>query len=198
MRNICLLALALLPTGAFAQATPPTFDHQKVLESVRVRSEALATRLAATRDRVLALRSEIIIDSLAPTRLLLSHKNEMGASFKIESIEYTLDGVPIAERSNPVFDAIGQLRLLDGEVRHGNHDLKILVVYVGTGAGPYSTLGGFRYEVRRQLKIDVPEGRLTDAVVVGVAKTDAGLEAKQRFDFKIQSSSTPIVAKQPK
>lgn len=198
MRRSLFVALALFPAPALAQSEPAAtpaaaFDHKATLDDIRARSEALQGRLLAAREKVLALRSEIIRDNLTPTRVLLVHKTDMGPSFKLEQIDYELDGVLITSRTDPLMDAAGQLEILNGEVRPGDHELRVTLTFLGTGAGPYASVGGYRFKVPSSFKLTTPNARLTEATVVSSVRPDADLDPRQRFSVRLEATSIPLV-----
>ncbi len=214
VRRSIVLALALLPTSVIAQgepapvpvaetpavapAPPAQFDHQATLDDVRARSEALQGRILAAREKVLALRAEIIRDNLTPTRILLLHKSDMGPSFKLESIEYELDNVILVSRPEPLLDATHQLEILNGDVRPGDHDLKVTLTFLGTGVGPYASVGGYRFKVPASFKLVTPNARLTEATVIASIRPDADLDPRQRFSVRLDASSIPLVPRPSK
>lgn len=200
VRSTIALALALLPTVALAQAeTPPVaaapaaFDHKATLDGVRARSDALRGRIATAREKVLALRAEIIRDSLTPTKILLMHRSEMGPSFQLVELEYELDGVVVASRVNPLLDAANQLEILNGDVRAGDHELRVTLTFLGTGNGPYASVGGYRFKVPATFKLNTPNARLTEAAVVATVRPDADLDPRQRFSVRLDAASIPLV-----
>lgn len=219
VRRSIVLALALIPTLALAQgdpsaapeappsaaavlapaatppvdATPAGFDHQAMLDDVRARSEQLQSRILTAREKVMTLRAEIIRDNLTPTRILLSHKNDMGPSFKLEAIEYELDGVVLVSRPDPLLDATSQLEVLNGDVRPGDHELRVTLTFLGTGTGPYASVGGYRFKVPSTFKLVTPNGRLTEATVIASVRPDADLDPRQRFSVRLDATSIPLV-----
>lgn len=190
---LAALAQDAAPPIPAAPAQPGVFDHKALLEQTRARSDALQARILAAREKVLGLRADVIRDNLTPTRLLLSHKNDVGASFAVEAIEYELDGVIVSSRANPLFDAAHQLEILNGDVRPGDHELRVTITLMGTGTGPYASVGGYRFKVPASFKLVTPNARLTEATVIASVRPDADIDVRQRFSVRLEASSIPLV-----
>lgn len=186
-------------TSAEAPADAPdsiptaSADHQATLDAIAAKSDDIERRLREISERVLLLRETVVTGKVAPTQALIVHRNEMGSSFRLEQVLYTLDDREIFARTDAegFLDAQREFELINGNLPAGEHELKVSMVFGGSGFGLFTYLKGYRFKVESRYRFLVAEGRLTRLSVVAYEKPDITLEPKDRlavrYDLEVGS-----------
>ena len=165
-----------------------SLDHVMVLDQLNTESDELQNKIGLLRDRVDLLRESVIMGAISPSRTTISHKNDMGDSFEIQSIEYRLDGETIYTKDGKgeAIDLPKDLKILDGVLAPGEHIFETRVLVSGTGRGYYSYFRGYRFRLASKYRLNVAEGRLTGLTVSLYARPDMSLKPKDRLAIKYQ------------
>jgi hypothetical protein len=161
-------------------------DHVMVLERIDGKADNIQRKIAALEHRVGLLRESVIVGSITPSRTLIVHKNELGSSFEIQSLEYKLDGEPVFARSvkEGGINVPDRFELLDGVLAPGEHLLETRIQLRGTGLGYFSYFKGYRFRLGSKYRLNVAEGRLTKLTIVAYPRPDMSLKPKERLAIK--------------
>jgi hypothetical protein len=192
-----VVMLLLLSSSAFAQTpdagavtavatdaaaaptlTPPVSDDASVVtgEQYQVRLRDLEQRINELKEEIfrskarLSLLAESILQNVVGgSRAQIVHQNEMGATYRLVNVVYSLDGAPIFTRN----DESGQLsdrpsfQVYNGQVGSGDHNLGVSLEYLGAGL-PY--MKGYRFRVRSSQSFSVAEGKAIQLRVLAYEK----------------------------
>ena len=168
-------------------------DHEVTLEAISTRADSIQKRLEALEQRVLLLRETVATGKVAPTQALIVHRNQMGSSFRLEEVLYTLDDREILSKTDKegFLDAQREFEVLNGSLPAGEHEIKVSMTFGGSGFGLFTYLKGYRFKVESRYRFVVAEGRLTRLSVVAHEKADITLEPKDRlavrYDLEVGS-----------
>lgn len=183
------------PAQASEAPTATAADHQATLEALSSRADELEKRLDAAHQRVLLLRETVVTGKVAPTQALIVHRNQMGSSFRLEEVLYTLDDREILAKTDQegFLDAQRELEILNGGLPAGEHEIKVSMTFGGSGFGLFTYLKGYRFKVESRYRFVVAEGRLTRLSVVAYEKPDITLEPKDRLAvrYELEVGSVP-------
>jgi len=145
---------------------------------------------------------------IAGAKINLLFSNEMGSSFKIESVSFSLDGTQIFSKINQdgslentdVFDILPSSSMVPG-----NHTISAYLVYRGNGFGLFSYLNQYKFKVKSSYTFYVEEGKITKVKVVAYEKGSLTTDLKDRpavrFDVEIkpvveEKKAVPVSSKQ--
>ena len=107
-------------------------------------------KIFRTKARLLLLQ-ETVVDGeiISGAKAVITHKNEMGATFVLESAAYQLDGLPIFTKVDVKGDLADKpsIEVFNNRVIPGNHQLVVKLEYRGHGFGPITYLDGYRFKV---------------------------------------------------
>jgi hypothetical protein len=215
--SLALVVWALSPSLAMATDEPapapvaPTPEPPRAGEheiDLRVRSleervSELKERIFRTKARLLNLQEMVIGgDITAGAKAVLFHRNEMGASFVLESATYTLDGAPVYTKVDQDGDLEKreELEIFSGRIAPGNHQIGVKLTYRGHGYGVFSHLEGYRFKIQSSHTFNAEAGKVTTVKVVGFEKGGLTTELKDRpavrydVDVKKEEPGKPVAA----
>jgi hypothetical protein len=161
-------------------------DHVMVLERIDNKADDVQRKIAALKDRVDLLRESVVVGSITPSRTIIVHKSELGASFDIESLEYKLDGEVIFTKSvkDGAINVQQEFEVLNGFLTPGEHLFEVGIVLKGSGRGFFAYFLGYRFRLSSKYRLTVAEGRLTKLVVTPYPRPDVSLKPKDRLAIK--------------
>src|SRR5689334_386176 len=145
MRRSCLLAvlswvaapaLAVAAGAGPAEPRPAPEDLDARLRGIEERVDALEDRILRTKARLATLQDMVVGGDLASgAKLVVVHRNEMGASYVLESATFALDGAPVFQEVDDggALDRRSQLDVFAGRLAPGRHQLAVRLVYRGKG-----------------------------------------------------------------
>ncbi len=178
-----------------APATPQNPDDKADLKvrALEERVSDLKEKIFRTKARLMSLQEMVIGgDITSGAKAVLLHRNEMGASFYLESVAYALDGAPVYTK----VDVDGDLEkreefeIFNGRVSPGEHQVSVQLVYRGHGYGLFSYLEGYKFRVQSSSAFKAEAGKVTTVKVVGYEKGGITAELKDRpavrYDVDVQ------------
>jgi hypothetical protein len=189
------LAQAGAPQAAAEPAPAQTVEEQTDLKirTLEERVSDLKERIFRTKARLMNLQEMVIGgDITAGAKAVLVHRNEMGASFYLESVAYALDGAPIYSKADVDGDLAKrhEFEIFNGRIVPGNHQLSVQCVYRGGGFGLFSYLEGYKFRVQSAYTFNAEPGKAMTVKVVGFEKGGLTAELKDRpavrYDVDLQ------------
>ncbi len=149
----------------------------------------LKEQVFRTRARLDLLKETVLGGVIGASRCVIKHKNEMGATFRLIKVVYSLDGVQIMNKVDdtgrladmPEFD------VYNGAIQPGNHTLSVQLVYQGSGFGVFSYLKGYKFKATSSNTFLAADGKATVVTVVGYEKggLTTNMEDKPAVEFKV-------------
>ena len=171
------------------------------LHDLERRMDELKEQVYRSKARLNLLKETVLGVVVGASQALITYKNEMGSTFTLIKLVYSLDGAEIYAKS----DETGHLgdnkefEIFNGTIVPGNHTLSVLMVYQGNGFGVFSYLKGYKFNVRGSNTFTAAEGKQTQLKVVGFEKGNPiTTDPKDRpaIDFRINviSAARPTQA----
>tara|TARA_B100001250_G_scaffold396249_1_gene402044 strand:+ start:213 stop:929 length:717 start_codon:yes stop_codon:yes gene_type:complete len=153
------------------------------------RVDELKEKIFRTKTRLAILKESILSTTIAGAEARLIHRNEMGASFNLEKVIYSLDGTPIFSKVDADGDLGDQkeLQIFDGPIVPGNHTVSVVMVYRGNGFGIFSYLRGYVFTLRSSHTFHAEEGKRIQVKVVGYEKGGISTDLKDRPDIRFEN-----------
>ena len=160
------------------------------LNDLQVRVNELKEKIFRTKTRLAILKESILSTSIAGAEARLVHRNEMGASFNLEKVIYSLDGTPIFSKIDRDGDLDGQkeLQIFDGPIVPGNHTVSVVMIYRGNGFGIFSYLRGYVFTLRSSHTFNAEEGKRVNVKVAGFEKGGMTTDLKDRPDIRFETA----------
>lgn len=153
-----------------------------VLREIDREMTALSNDITASHARLREITAMVLDQSGGGAQLIIDHQNEMGSTFRLVRASYTLDGAPIATRTDDngsLADLTG-FSVYNGRVASGEHTLTVSLEYQGNGYGIFSYIRGYTFRARSVQSFTVPEGRALRVVVVGHERGGAAVAIEER------------------
>ena len=188
-----VLVAALLPVVAGAQGSPPrsppsgpqTAEEQNDLKvrTIEERVSDLKEKVFRTKGRLMNLQEMVIGgDITTGAKAVLVHRNEMGSTFYLESVSYSLDGAPVYSKVDQDGDLEKreEFEVFNGRIVPGNHQISVQFVYRGHGYGVFSYLEGYKFKVQSAYTFNAEPGKAMTVKVVGFEKGGITTELKDR------------------
>lgn len=200
------------PAAAPNVATPDDTNTMSEAYSIQIKNleekvNELKERVFRSKARLTLLQETVLMGKIAGAKVNLVFNNEMGASFKIESVSFSLDGTQIFSKvnqdgsleDNDIFEILPSSSMVPG-----NHTIDVYLVYRGNGFGLFSYLNQYRFKVKSSYTFYVEEGKITKVKIVAYEKGSLTTDLKDRpavrFDVEIrpvveERKSIPVSAK---
>ena len=165
-------------------------DYAIKLRNLEERVNDLKERIFRSKARLVLLRETVLNGVISGAKARLVHRNEMGASFTLTQVSYSLDGAPLFNKTDEegALDDQEEIELFNGSIVPGNHNIAVYMEYRGNGYGVFSYLQGYTFKIKSSYTFDAEEGKLTTIKIVGYEKGGITTELKDRpavrYDMK--------------
>lgn len=156
------------PAPADGPPDPSTVKPEDMPTAVRMRrleqkTQALKERAWQLKARVQMLKEQILGGGVG-AQALIAHANDMGSSFRLIKLIYTLDGTQVFVRTDETADNLYKTKAFDvfsGPIAPGNHTLAIVATYRGHGYGVFEYLSKYTFTARGNSTFIAGEGKLS-------------------------------------
>ncbi len=197
-------APAPAPTGATPAGAPaPQPDlaavkPEEMTPNIRMRrleqqTQALKERAWQLKARVQMLKEQTLGGGGgAPASI--DHNDQMGASYRLTKLIYSLDGAQVFARSDEGGEAMYKTRNFDifaGPISPGNHNLQVVATYRGHGYGVFEYLTKFTFTARGTASFTTGEGKISKVECRGYEKGGAAtpMEKRPAIECKVSEAS---------
>jgi uncharacterized small protein (DUF1192 family) len=179
------------PAKAEAEVTGERAYQMKVTE-LESRVNALKEKIFRSKTRLAVLKESVLSSSIAGAEAQILHRNEMGSSFKLEKVSYSLDGTPIRSLvdQDGDLDEKEEIEILSGPIVPGNHTVSVVMTYRGNGYGIFSYLKGYVFNLRSSHTFRAEEGKLVQVKAIGYEKGGVTTDLKDRPDIRFEDRLT--------
>ncbi len=152
------------------------------LDALDKEIEALKDKVFRSKARLALLKETVLRGVMAGSRVILAHRNRMGASFRLVKIVYVLDGAQIFARSDDSgsLDEEDEITVFDGNLPPGAHTATVELVYRGHGFGLFAYLNAYTFESRSTYTFTAPENAAVKVTSVGYERGNMTTEMKDR------------------
>jgi hypothetical protein len=134
----------------------------------------LRERIFKSKSRLSQLYEQLKLGSVTIVGVSIHHTHEVGSTFKLESITYTLDGFEVYSAYNSPKNSLEDLNdtpIYAGSLLPGEHMIVVDMVFRGKGYGVFSYLNQYLFKVKSRYNFSVEEG---DVISLKVTSFDEG------------------------
>lgn len=193
-------------SGSADAIDPTSVKPEDMPTAVRMRrleqkTQALKERAWQLKARVQLLKEQLIGGGVG-AQALIAHANEMGSSFRLIKLVYTLDGTQVFVRTDETAEDMYKTKAFDvfaGPIAPGNHTLAVTATYRGHGYGVFEYLTKYTFTARGNSAFVAGEGKLSKVDCRGFEKGGAStpLENRPAVDCKVTQASPDKPAEAP-
>jgi hypothetical protein len=187
------------PTAAIDPATVPPEDMPTAVRMRRLeqRTQALKERAWQLKARVQMLKEQMLGGGVG-AQALITHGNEMGSSFRLIKIVYTLDGTQVFVRSDDTAESLYKTRSFDifaGPISPGNHNIASVAMYRGHGYGVFEYLKKYTFVANGKQAFTAGEGKISKVECKGFEKGGPTTPMEKRA--AIECKATQVAPEKP-
>jgi hypothetical protein len=162
------------PTAAVDPATVKPEDMPTAVRMRRLeqRTQALKERAWQLKARVQMLKEQMLGGGVG-AQALITHANDMGSSFRLTRIVYTLDGTQVFVRSDESAESLYKTKSFDifaGPISPGNHNIASVATYRGHGYGVFEYLKKYTFVANGKQAFTAGEGKISKVECKGHEK----------------------------
>jgi hypothetical protein len=176
------------------QIDPATVKPEDMPTAVRMRrleqkTQALKERAWQLKARVQMLKEQMIGGG-AGAQAVIAHNSEMGASFRLIKLIYTLDGTQVFARTDETGESLYKTKGFDvfaGPISPGNHTVSAIATYRGHGYGVFEYLSKYTFTARGNQAFLAGEGKIARVDCRGFEKggPTTPLEKRAAIECKV-------------
>ena len=119
---------------------------------------------------------------------VITFRDEMGTTFKLVKISFTLDdeSIFLCDQGDRLLDASKGVRVYDGPLASGGHELGADLMYKGFGYGVFSYLKSYSFKVRstHELSVEPGERLALDAIAYERGGATTPMEDRPQVRFE--------------
>ncbi|HEY4220394.1 MAG TPA: dihydrolipoamide acetyltransferase, partial [Myxococcota bacterium] len=103
-------------------------------------------------------------------KIVIVHKNEMGANFLLTEANYYLDGQPLWQEVDEGGSKLTEKKefpVWDGNIVEGSHTLTVSLVYKGNGTGVFKYLSAYTWRLKDAITFTAEPGKVVTINALG-------------------------------
>jgi hypothetical protein len=164
----------------------PTAVRMRRLEQ---KTQALKERAWQLKARVQMLKEQMLGGG-AGAQAVVAHNNEMGASFRLIKLIYSLDGTQVFVRTDETAENLYKSKGFDvfaGPISPGNHNIAAVATYRGHGYGVFEYLSKYTFTAHGNQAFIAGEGKIAKVDCKGFEKggPTTPLEKRAAIECKV-------------
>jgi len=159
-------------SGPGSQALTSSDEVYEIkLKQLEEKVNQLKEKIFRSKTRLLLLQETILHGVIAGSKAVITHRNLMESSYKLESVAYYLDGAPIFGKIDidGDLDKKKEIEIYNGTIQPGNHMLSVYMVYRGDSA-VFVYVEGIQVKLKSSYTFKAEEGKVTHIEVIGYDK----------------------------
>ena len=163
---IAILGLLMGANPSSAQDETPSVaqsgsDDNKELLTIEEEVNSLKERVFRSKATLQLLKEIVVQGSSTGSRGSIVHVNKLGRSYTIESVAYYLDGQGKYSKvdTTGALDENKELKIFDGPIPPGNHNLTVHLRLRGNGFGVFSYVSNYVFNVQASTAFVAEDGK---------------------------------------
>ena len=177
------------PTPDLAAVKPEDMPTSVRMRRLEQKTQALKERAWQLKARVQMLKEQMLGGG-AGAQAVIAHNSEMGASFRLIKLIYTLDGTQVFARTDDTAENLYKAKGFDvfaGPISPGNHTLTAIATYRGHGYGVFEYLSKYTFTAKGNQAFVAGEGKIAKVDCRGFEKggPTTPLEKRAAIECKV-------------
>lgn len=176
-------------------APPPDPQFNRRLGTMEEHVNTLKEQVFRSKATLQLLKEIVIQGGSAGARSTIVHRNQLGPSYTLESVAYYLDGQSIFAKADPggSLDSAKELKVWDGAIPPGSHNLTVNMVLKGNGFGVFNYVDGYTFKVQSSYAFAAEEGQATRVQVEVNEKKGFGVGFAERPTVEYDLETVQLV-----
>ena len=173
---------------------PASVKPEDMPTAVRLRrleqhTQGLKERAWQLKARVQMLKEQMLGGGVG-AQAVITHNSDMGSSFRLIKLIYTLDGTQVFVRTDDGGESLYKSKSFDvfaGPISPGNHSVVAVATYKGHGYGVFEYLSKYTFTANGKESFTAGEGKLSKVECKGYEKggPTTPLEKRPTLDCKV-------------
>ena len=140
---------------------PVNADFNRELLTIEEQVNSLKERVFRSKATLQLLKEIVVQGTSSGSRSTITHVNKLGRSYTIESISYYLDGQGKFSKVDTTggLDAQKEIRIFEGPVPPGNHNITVHIKLRGNGFGVFSYVSNYVFNVQASTAFVAEDGK---------------------------------------
>ncbi|MFH1808425.1 MAG: dihydrolipoamide acetyltransferase [Pseudomonadota bacterium] len=168
-------------------------SYEVKIRDIEERVNELKEKIFQSKVRLLSLQEAVFTGVSSGARAVLTHRNEMGSTFRLTELHYFIDGAPLRQEVDATGETLSakeEIQLFSGNIVPGNHQITVNLVYKGHGYGVFAYLDGYTFRIKSSYTFKAEEGKETEVKIVAFEKGGFTTELKDRpavrYDIEVK------------
>lgn len=178
------------PSKAAATAPAPQNPLEKI-HSLEKRASNLDTKIKQAKARIDIIKKALLTAGVK-ARAIIEHKNEMGSSFRLVRVIYSIDDSEIYDHNDDSdnLDKKRSIEIFNGIITPGKHTIFVTMFFQGQGYGILSYLKGQQQQISSSHEFDVKSGQELMLAVRVFEQKDKTV--KERLTIKVDTKTQAL------
>jgi hypothetical protein len=177
------------PPPDLASVKPEDMPTSVRMRRLEQKTQALKERAWQLKARVQMLKEQMLGGG-AGAQAVIAHNAEMGASFRLIKLIYSLDGTQVFARTDDTAENLYKAKGFDvfaGPISPGNHTLTAVATYRGHGYGVFEYLSKYTFTAKGSQAFVAGEGKIAKVDCRGFEKggPTTPLEKRAAIECKV-------------
>ena len=180
---------ATAPDTDLAAVKPEDMPTAVRMRRLEQKTQALKERAWQLKARVQMLKEQVLGGGVG-AQAVVEHTNDMGASFRLTKLIYSLDGTQVFARTDDAAESLYKTKGFDvfaGPIAPGNHNLSAVATYRGHGYGVFEYLSKYTFTASGSQAFLAGEGKISKVDCRGYEKggPTTPLEKRASIECKV-------------
>ena len=166
----------------FSTVKPEDMPTDVRMRRLQQKTQALKERAWQLKARLALLKEETLGGGVG-AQALITHSNDMGSSFRLVKLIYSLDGTQVFARTDDAAESLFKTKSFDifsGPIAPGNHTLTAVATYRGHGYGVFEYLQKYTFNAKLSNQFTTTEGKTSKVECKGYEKGGAATPMEKR------------------
>ena len=178
----------------FEEGEKPEEAYEVQIRELETKIGDLKEKVFQSKSRVVLLKETVLGGNLSGSRALIVHNDELGGRFKLQRAMYSLDGNRIFNESRKTggIDKEKKLKIYDGSITSGNHNVSVLLEYQGSGFGVFNYMKGYNFQITSSCQFEAKQGKASVLKIRAVPSGGAFSDVSKKPGIKCELTTTDL------
>ena len=151
------------------------------LRNLEEKINTLKDKIFRSKQKLAVLQESVITGAVAGSSVSILHKNAVGSMFRLDSAVFYLDDNEVfKQEDSPEGLETPDIKIYEGSVAPGSHNLSVFYVFKGKGYGLFSYLKEYTFKLNKDCPFSVEEGSMVE-ITSSAADKGGGYNFKNRL-----------------